>query len=443
MLTFTIHCAFPWRLIAMVLMGICVPSPGQGQVGTPGGLSLAEAIQAAWQSSGEARAAEHAAAAAEGRARQARAWPNPVLSWGREQTGVAGVSSTQDIFSLEQSVEVGGVRSARAAAARARVAAAQARVRALRVQVTFLATRTYAQAAAAQRRVHLIGQAADAFARAVAVSTRQLAAGDVSGYSHRRLRLEAARYAAARAAAELEAQTAAIALGAMLAPDAAVFPARWTLRDSLLDVLPRADASLDSLVAVALRERADLDALVQDEAAARFEARAAIAGRVPQPAFVLGLKSERLPDNTTTARGLVLGVSIAAPVWDRRSGDITAANAETLRRSAELSAQRRRVAREVAEAFHAWRSAESALGLLQSELGESATRALDAVQVAWTEGEVSLVEWLDAIRAYQEAESTAITLRAEGLIRRAALAHAVGVADNNLPGGEPLERSTR
>ena len=87
---------------------------------------------------------------------------------------------------------------------------------------------------------------------------------------------------------------------------------------------------------------------------------------------------------------------------------------------------RRRVAREVAEAYDAWRTAEEQRAALAPQLGAESRAALRAVQVAYAEGEVTLVEWLDAVRAYQEAESTFANLQAEVLIRRAALERAVG-----------------
>jgi outer membrane protein TolC len=46
--------------------------------------------------------------------------------------------------------------------------------------------------------------------------------------------------------------------------------------------------------------------------------------------------------------------------------------------------------------------------------------------VAYREGEISLLEWLDTIRAYHEAESAYADLRSEYITRRAALERATG-----------------
>jgi outer membrane protein TolC len=59
-------------------------------------------------------------------------------------------------------------------------------------------------------------------------------------------------------------------------------------------------------------------------------------------------------------------------------------------------------------------------------LGDEAMRARRAAEAAYGEGEISLLEWLDSARAYQEAEAAHATLWAEYIARRAALERATG-----------------
>jgi cobalt-zinc-cadmium efflux system outer membrane protein len=435
----------PFNRYALPLLSLALlPVAGAAQSAPVVRLSLSDAIAAAWTASADARAADYALAAAAGRTRQAGARPNPILSYGREQTSADGFGTSQDILALEQRIEPGGYRSARITAARAREQAADARLAVVRSQVAYEATRAYAMALAAQQRVRLANQAGDIFTRAVNVSSRQLAAGDVSGYANRRIRLEAVRYATVRAADQLEARTTALALSALVsgAPDSIVVR-QFALTDSLTLTTASLPSTADSLVTIALRNRGDLKAMEYELAAAQADARGASAGRTPVPAVTLGFKRERSIESDVAARGFVLGVSIPAPLWDRRSGEIAASTAEAGRRSAELVSMRRRIAREVIEAYESWRAAELALQPLREELGESSARSLNAVQVAWLEGEITLVEWLDTVRAYQEAEATAITLRAQAMVRRAALDHALGLAGPISAGTDLPNRSSR
>jgi outer membrane protein, heavy metal efflux system len=256
------------------------------------------------------------------------------------------------------------------------------------------------------------------------VSETRLATGDVSGYANRRIRLESARYATIRAEALLARRSARLALASLIAPSADSLSVDFVLDDS---PAPAAiDTTVGSLVDVALRARPDLRAAQLEAEAAAAEARLASRERIPVPTVSAGFKSEKVSGAEQRFDGFTLGLSIPLPLWDRRDGAVGAAEADTRRLRADVDASRRRIAREVLEAADALRATEEQLDALRGELGPESAAALHSVQVAYSEGEISLVEWLDAVRAYQEAESSYATLRAESLIRRAALVRAVG-----------------
>lgn len=419
-------------------------------------ISLVQAIEAARQISPDVRAAREGVAAAAARARQAGAYPNPVLSYAREQTSSSGQSNSQNLLGVEQRVELGPARSARAAAARGRHEIAMARLQYVEAQLDFGTVRAYVLAAAAGRRAILVDQVASAFAQAVGVSERRLVAGDVSGYAHRRIRLEAARYAVLRAEAQLERRAAFLLLATFVSAAAdSIPPSEFELTDSLPTVVrwqttaaiaaqggTPANRAVDSLVRLALRARADVRAQDLEMMVARAEAQLVVAERVPAPAVSLGFKNERVAGVPGTANGFTAGISLPIPLWDRRAGAVAAANADLTQRAAEAEAYRRRVVREVVEAFDGYAVLAAQLDALRPQLGPESANALRAVQVAYSEGEITLVEWLDAVRAYQEVESSYITLRAEAVIRRAALALSIGAPPATIdPGVDTPERN--
>ena len=404
------------------------PRPGS----TTPALTLEQAREQARRVSPELSAAREAVAAAAARERQAGAFLNPALSYQREQTSGGGQTNSQNIASVDQPIELGGIRGARVDVARLRREVAEARVAAAEAQLDFDVTRAYALAVAADRRATLAQHAASAFARASSVSRARLVEGDVSGYSHRRIQLEAARYAGLLAEASLTRRTARLTLASFLV--ASVDSLRGTdliLEDSVAHV--SVGIAEDSLLSLAARHRAELHAATLEAEAAVAEGRLVARERIPIPTLSAGLKNEQVAGGGDF-NGFVAGVSLPLPIWDRRRGAIEAASAEGRRRVAEAEAVRRRIAREVADAAAAFRAVDEQLALLRPLLGSESQTALRAAQVAYTEGEISLVEWLDAVRAYQEAEGTFATLRAESLIRRAALERAVGV---------PLSRDSR
>ena len=393
----------------------------------PRALTLEQARDLARRVAPELAAAREAVTAAKARERQAGAMPNPVAAYSREQTSGDGITNAQNIASVEQRIEIGGQRPARRAAAAMQSAAAAARAEVASARLDDDVARAYAFAVVAERRLVTVERAAGVFAKATQVGRARLASGDISGYENRRLTLEATRYAARRAEAVAARRSARTALGLLLSGGGgAPLPDDVTLVDSTAAAPP--SVPLDSLVALALLRQAELRALGLDVRAAAAEADLARRERMPTPALTAGFKNERVGVDEESSSGFVAGVSIPLPIWDRRAGAVEAAAAESRRRVAEVEVARRRTVREVTEAYVAQQALAEQLQLLQATLGEQAAQALRSAEVSYAEGELSLVAWLDAVRAYQDAELTYTGLLADYMTSRAALERAVGVS---------------
>lgn len=409
----------------VVMIATTVPLRAQDPAPSPlPRLTLAEARIRARQASPDIVIARQAVAAAAGRERQSGAWPNPTLSYGREQTTRSGETNNQNIFTLEQPVEVGGQRGARRRVARLQREAAEARLAAVVAQVDNEVAGVYATAVAARRRAALAEEAARSFEAARRVSRERFAAGDISAYQHRRLALESARYLALRSEAVVASDSALRALSTLLGNVHPGVPAEpFSLADT---ITPRPlSLSVDSLVAMALRSRPDLRAAVLEADAAAAALRARVAERIPTPVLVGGFKNERVAGGETF-NGFVAGVSVPLPLWNRRGGAITTARAEAAGRDAEHERLRRQTVRAVVDAYESHQAIAGQLTELEGHLGEEARKATHAAEVAYAEGEISLVEWLDSVRSYQEAESMYASLWAAYIARRAALERATG-----------------
>lgn len=402
---------------------LLVGFPAQGQ--SRSGLALSDAIAMAHSVSPELRAANEAVAAARGRELQARAISNPSLAYSTERTSGNGASNSQQIFGLEQRLEVGGQRGARARAAALRRTAAEARRESARTLLDYEVARTYALAVSADRRASLARQAAASFSTAGRVSARRLAAGDVSVYADRRLRLEAARYSALEAEANLSRRSARLALSALISASADSFViANAILTDSIPSSVTRLDVT--ALRAAALRGRADYVAAAAEIEALEAEVTLASRERVPTPLLSAGVKTETAGQEGDRMSGFAGGISLPLPLFDRRKGAVQAAAAEVRRAAAEREVLKRRIVREVDEAADALIAAEQQRAALAPQLGSQSSAALRSAQVAYAEGEITLLEWLDAVRAYHEAESSYANLLAETAIRRATLERVVG-----------------
>jgi outer membrane protein TolC len=82
--------------------------------------------------------------------------------------------------------------------------------------------------------------------------------------------------------------------------------------------------------------------------------------------------------------------------------------------------------REVTEAAESFRAVQDQLRTLSPSLQADAASVLRSAQVAYAEGELTLLEWLETVRAYYETETAIANLRAELIIRAATLERAVG-----------------
>jgi len=413
------------QLLIVAMGALCsVGLPAHARSQTPNELSLEQARTLARAASPDLIAAQAAVDAARGRELQAGAVENPNLTYSTERTSGAGQSNSQQIAGLEQRLEIGGQRGARRSASISRRRAAEARLAGARALVDFEVARAYAQVIATERRARLAQQASAAFSEAGRVSARRLAAGDISGYADRRLSLEAARYAALQAEAALAGRSARIALSSLIvSPADSIVAATIILTDSIPATVPRLDLAM--LSAAALRNRADYQSSMLEAEALSAEARLASLERIPSPVLSAGYKTENSAGISEALNGYAAGLSFPIPLFDRRRGAIQAAEADDRRAAAETEAVRRRIAREVAEASDALAAVEEQRALLAPQLGAPAAAALRSAQVAYSEGEIPLLEWLDAVRAYHEAESAWSNLLAEFLIRRATLERVV------------------
>ncbi len=394
-------------------------------------LSLDRAKTMARQSSPDLRAAREAAEAARGREIQADAQLNPSFFYSTERTSGQGEANRQHIAGIEQPVEIGGQRGARRSAASFRRQAAEARIDASQASLDFEVTNAYANAIAADRRAALTSQAAIAFSQAGRVSEQRLAAGDISVYADRRLKLEAARYAALEAETNLSRRAANVALSALVSPSSdSIRLLSFILTDSVPAAVPRLD--VEQLMAAALQNRSDFRVATLELDAFEAEKRVASLDRYPTPVISAGYKTESSAGMAGSLNGFTAGVALPIPLFDRRRGSIQAASAEARRAEAERESLRRRIARDVIETYDALSAVEQQRAILAPQLGVPARAALRSAQIAYSEGEITLLEWLDAVRAYHEAESSYANLVAEVLIRRAALERAVSASLTSL-----------
>jgi outer membrane protein TolC len=127
---------------------------------------------------------------------------------------------------------------------------------------------------------------------------------------------------------------------------------------------------------------------------------------------ILYLKWQRLPDFTLTGftrreldginRGV--GLSLNIPLWDWKSREVAEAESLQHKETEELRALRLEIRTAIrAEAGHL-RLSQQTIRLFLDGLLQQAEESLKIAEVSYTEGEISLMEYLDSRRTYTEIQ---------------------------------------
>lgn len=341
---------------------------------------------------------------------------NPEAEFSVGPSSNADTSLTSYEIGVSQTLELGGKRGHRRAAAERRVEGAEARLAQATQAVRGQVQRAYGLALVAEARL-----ATALEADSVAVLLR--------GAAEERLRLGAGtllevNVAAAAAARERRARlTAERGLASALLELAAAIGASGADPVVPVGALPGPPSLTlpeDSLVQLALMRRGDLTALQAEVAASEAEQRLAQALAWPDP--TLGVSGGQQED----FRVLEFGLTLPIPLWNRGQGARQQAAAATSRAQLVEAMARRDAEREVRDAYRALVLAIAAEEAFDEEavarLGENLTLALESFRA----GKIGLLIYNEVRSDLVEARLDYLDAVAEVIERTAALALATG-----------------
>jgi cobalt-zinc-cadmium efflux system outer membrane protein len=385
-------------------------------------ITLPEALQRVEQSSLDLRLAREAVAAARARGVTAGTRPNPTLGLEREQLGGDG-GYHETVLTVGQSLDVTGQRQARREVAGREVAAAEARLATETARVRAEVRVAYLRAAGAEARLAVLSDAVLVFRDAERAGQSRYREGDISAYELQRLQVETARYETLLANARLEQLLAGRELAALTFFESGreglvVLPA-----DSLGSLLGSATVfAADSALARA-RRRADVRAAEADVQAARAQVALGGRGRRFNPTVTAGIKEQ-----AGGMYGGVLGISVPLPLSDRNQGPIAEAEAALAQAETRLALTVRAAETDVLRALDRQRSLADRLTLREGLLARTGT-LLRSARVSYAEGEMTLLELLDAAETYRTAREQADALLADYLLSVADVQRAIGGLD--------------
>jgi len=391
----------PRKIAVLCLLLAATASAQAGQ-----GLSLPEALSAAFANNPELAAAGREIGIAEGERRQAGLVPNPELSWEVEDTRRDTSTTT---VTLSQALELGGKRGARIAVASSGQTIAQLDLQRQRNGLRADVVQAFHTALRAQTAVELAQQSQALTARGLKVVQGRVTAGQSSPVEATRAQVQLAQAHAEVRRAETQRTVAFQALARLTGSPLAAFR-----EVQAADLSPGAAPSAAALLAQ-LEQTAEWRL-----AAAQIERGDASLGSE---------KAQRIPDLTVSLgsqysredreRVNVVGLSMPLPLFDRNQGNVLAAarradQARDLRNAVEL-----RLRSETRSAVSQWRTALQDVEDYDRTILPSAQQAVDTATRGFEMGKFAFLDVLDAQRTLIEARALYLEALAQATDARA------------------------
>ena len=292
--------------------------------------------------------------------------------------------------------ERGGKRTEREAVAQEDRAIAETAVldaiRALRLDVQ----QAFVDLQLAQQNLTLARENATALDEIVRLNETRVRAGDVAEVELLRSRLAALQSRQAVRAAELRVRAESLRLERVMGrpPGTATF----TIQE-LAQPAPVA-ARAPELQARARLARPDLRALQRAQARSQAELRLQLAvGKID---FTVGGEYRRQDGLAGRGNSVGLFFSTPLPLFDRNQGNIAVARTEETRADMRLRQLEQSIAADVELAAAQYTSAEETLRTVESEMLTQARDVRTITDYAYRRGEATLIEFLDAQRAFND-----------------------------------------
>lgn len=373
------------------------PAPAPDGAAEPTGtVTLADALALALLRHPTLAAHSWQVRAAEARRIQAGARPNAEASFVVEDVLGSGPfrdgREAQLTLELGQTIELGGRRAARVAAAAGSHALAGRDYELARVEALSEVTRRFVQLLAAQRLIALAEADVRVGEQTLAATRRRGGAGSPLDEPKARIELARARIAAEHAEHEL-----LVARRELAATWGSATP-RFTAAAG--DLFARRPLPSYETVTARLAEAPELLRHLSEREVRAAEVRLADAMAVPSPRVAAGVRRFEGPDE----HAFVFGVSVPLPTGDRNRGGRAEARALLAKSEAGLAGAEVRL-RTVLFALHQeLRHAVTALEAIEAEILPQAEATLELSRRGFGEGRFSYLELADAQRTVSAVE---------------------------------------
>ena len=195
--------------------------------------------------------------------------------------------------------------------------------------------------------------------------------------------------------------------------------------------LPPAELPVNELVAIAQNNRADLRAAFLSKSLSQKNLALVKAQRAPDLGFNVGysynteVRNEIAP--APLFRGVTVGISIPLKLSSANKGERVAAEKAVLQADAAYEAALQQIEAEVRTEYSSYLAAVKASKHCSDEMLADARSILESRKSAYTQGDSSLLDYLLAVRVYNDTAESCIGAKAAVMASWARLLAAVGV----------------
>lgn len=397
------------------LVWIATGSLAVTAAGAQGALTLEQAVSEALENNLDLLARRYEVSLAEAQRITAGLRPNPILSVGGDHLDLLGTgydainNAGPQEFSIRTDFvfERGSKRRRRLEVAEAGVDVARLNLLDATRRLIFEVQGAFIDLQLAKENLELTRQSLEALNEIVRINEARLRSGELAAVELARSRIAALQYRNQVRQAELHVRRAGNSLQFLLGrprphPD---FDITGEMRR---DAGPADRAELSRL---AFERRPDLLYLRREQARALAELRLQLAQAKVD--YVVGWEYRRQQGLAGTGNSLGLFFQTNLPVFNRNQGEIERARQAQRQIEARLRELEASIALEIENAWESFTTARRLLADIEQDMLDQAREVRNTTEYSYRRGEASLIELLDAQRAFNETVQAYQEARAE------------------------------
>jgi cobalt-zinc-cadmium efflux system outer membrane protein len=392
------------RVVSIGIVCAVWPRASAGQSPPPAAaaLTIDQAVDAAVEHNLTLAAERYSVAVADARILTARLRPNPVLTGSLmfpDATVFANnISPREQVVRTDVVLEGGGKRERRVDVAETAKSVAELQLLNTMRLVILDVENAFVDVVLARTNAALARESLDAFDALVQVNAERVRAGDLA-----QVELDRSRLAALQFQNDVRQQESKLAIA----------------QERLRTLLGRTDrgpvdavgelrregspATVEDVRLRALSLRPDLLALRRDQARSTAELRLQIAqGKIDYT--LSGEVHHQTQPGPPAASGLQWGayLSVPVPVFNRNQGEVARAQQEQLQVNARVRALEASVSEEVDAAYASYTAARDVVSTIEAQMLARARDVRDTTAYSYRRGEATFIEFLDAVRAFND-----------------------------------------